>query len=115
MSSRKSAFVAACAMVSTVGSAVTVNAAESPNKLAERTIGVAAQFKPIFNGRNLDGWKHVGPGKFEIENGVLKTVGGMGLLWYTGEKIGNSVVRIVYKAPDDNGGGNSGGNGNSGG
>lgn len=107
MSSKKSAFVAACAIVA-AGTAVTANAAESPNQLADKTVGVAAKFKPLFNGRNLDGWKHVGPGKFEVENGVLKTVGGMGLLWYTGEKIGNSVIRIVYKAPDDNGGGNSG-------
>jgi hypothetical protein len=65
-------------------------------------------FKPLFNGKNLDGWKHVGPGEIAVENGVLKTVGGMGLLYYTGEKFGNAVIRVVYKAPDGNGGGNSG-------
>lgn len=67
-----------------------------------------SQWQPLFNGRNLDGWKHVGPGEVVVENGMLKTVGGMGLLWYTGEKIGNAVIKIVYRAPDDNGGGNSG-------
>ena len=65
-------------------------------------------WKPLFNGRNLDGWQHVGPGEVVVENGVLKTVGGMGLLWYTREKIGNAVIKIVYRAPDDNDGGNSG-------
>lgn len=67
-----------------------------------------SEWKPLFNGRNLDGWQHVGPGEVVIENGVLKTVGGMGLLWYTGEKIGNAVIKVVYRAPSDNDGGNSG-------
>jgi hypothetical protein len=101
MSSRKSILVAACAMVLAAGSAVTANAAESPNQLAERTVAISAQFKPLFNGRNLDGWKHVGPGEFVVENGVLKSVGGMGLLWYTGEKFDNAVIRVVYKLQSD--------------
>lgn len=75
---------------------------------AADSAGSASEWKPLFNGRNLDGWQHVGPGEVVVENGAMKTVGGMGLLWYTGEKIGNAVVRIVYRAPDDNGGGNSG-------
>jgi hypothetical protein len=60
-----------------------------------------SEFKPLFNGRNLDGWQHVGPGEVVIENGTLKTVGGMGLLWYTGEKIGNAVVKVVYRVSGD--------------
>nr|WP_206606123.1 DUF1080 domain-containing protein [Steroidobacter cummioxidans] len=75
---------------------------------ASADTGSKSEWKPLFNGKNLDGWKHVGPGEFVVENGALKTVGGMGLLYYTGEKIGNAVIRVVYKAPDDNGGGNSG-------
>ena len=67
-----------------------------------------SKWQPLFNGRNLDGWQHAGPGEVVVENGVLKTVGGMGLLWYTREKIGNAVIKVVYRAPDDNGGGNSG-------
>jgi hypothetical protein len=66
------------------------------------------QWQPLFNGKNLDGWQHVGPGAFVIENGVLKTTGGMGLLWYTKEKISNSVVRVVFRVPDPAKGGNSG-------
>ncbi|WP_161811390.1 3-keto-disaccharide hydrolase [Steroidobacter agaridevorans] len=58
-------------------------------------------FKPLFNGKNLDGWKHVGPGEFVVENGALKSVGGMGLLFYPGEKFGNAVIRVVYKVSGD--------------
>jgi hypothetical protein len=52
---------------------------------------------PLWNGRDLTGWEHVGPGRFEVKDGALRTVGGMGLLWYTPKKIGKSVLRIVYK------------------
>ena len=45
-----------------------------------RDAGTSSGWKPLFDGRSLDGWEHVGPGKFVIENGVLRTEGGMGLL-----------------------------------
>ena len=63
-------------------------------------------WRPLFNGKDLDGWEHVGPGSFEIEDGQLKTAGGMGLLCYTREKFGNVVLRVVYKTshPEDNSG-----------
>lgn len=62
--------------------------------------------KQIFNGKDMSGWEHVGPGSFSVENGMLKTQGGMGLLWYTGERIGNARLRVVYKVnrPDANSG-----------
>lgn len=63
----------------------------------------AASWKPLFNGKNLDGWKHVGPGSFRVEDGMLVTEGGMGLLWYTGAKVGNSTIRIVFKTGADRG------------
>ena len=59
----------------------------------------ASEVRQLFNGRNLDGWTFLankeGPG-FVVENGFLRTKGGPGLLWYTREKIGNSVIRVVY-------------------
>lgn len=58
-------------------------------------------WKPLFNGKDLAGWEHVGPGEMVVENGVVKTVGGMGLLWYTREKLGNCVLRVVYKTASD--------------
>jgi hypothetical protein len=55
------------------------------------------RWRPLFNGKDLDGWEHVGPGKMVVEDGVIRTEGGMGLLWYTREKLGNCTIRIVYK------------------
>lgn len=51
----------------------------------------------LFNGKNLDGWKHVGPGSMVVEDGMMKTEGGMGLLWYSREKVGDATVRVVFK------------------
>jgi 3-keto-disaccharide hydrolase len=56
-----------------------------------------AGWKELWNGKDFTGWKHVGPGKFAIEKGMLKTVGGMGLLWYTPRKFGDCTIRVVYK------------------
>ncbi len=55
------------------------------------------EWKQLFNGKDMSGWQHVGPGRFVIADGLLKTEGGMGLLWYTPEKIGNAVIRVVYR------------------
>ena len=64
--------------------------------------GVAAaqddNWKQIWDGKDLNGWEHVGPGSLTVEDGMLKTNGGMGLLWYTPEKIGNAQIRVVFKA-----------------
>ncbi len=57
----------------------------------------AAEWKPLFNGKDLTGWQMVGPGRFTVEDGMLKTEGGMGLLWYTPEQFGNATVRVVFK------------------
>jgi hypothetical protein len=57
----------------------------------------APEWKPLFNGKDLNGWEHVGPGRFTVENGALKSQGGMGLLYWKGGKIGDSVIRVVFK------------------
>ena len=57
----------------------------------------ASAWRPLFDGKSLDGWEHVGPGRFAIEDGQLRTEGGMGLLYYSREKLGDCVVRVVYK------------------
>jgi len=67
--------------------------------------GTAAQTvpgKPLWNGKDLTGWKHVGPGGFVVEDGLLRTEGGMGLLYWTGGKVGNSTLRVVFKMRDQN-------------
>lgn len=58
---------------------------------------LAADWKPLFNGKDLTGWKMVGPGRFVVENGLMKTEGGMGLLYYEGQKFGNTTIRVVFK------------------
>ena len=65
-----------------------------------------AEEKPLFNGRDLTGWTHVGNGQVVVENGLLKTVGGMGLLYYAGETFGDCTIRVVYRTTtvDDNSG-----------
>jgi hypothetical protein len=57
----------------------------------------AAEWKQLFNGKDLAGWEHVGPGSFTVEDGLLKPQGGMGLLWYTPKKFGNTTIRVVFK------------------
>jgi hypothetical protein len=60
----------------------------------------------LFNGRDLAGWAHVGKGRVYVEDGLMKTEGGMGLLWYTGEPFGDCVLTVVYRTTtlDDNSG-----------
>jgi len=57
----------------------------------------AAEWKQLFNHQDMEGWEMVGPGRFVIEDGMLKTEGGMGLLWYTREQFGNATIRVVFK------------------
>jgi hypothetical protein len=63
----------------------------------------AADWKPLFNGKDLTGWEMVGRGRFVLEDGSLKTEGGMGLLWYTPEKFGNATIRVVFKTTGERG------------
>ena len=56
----------------------------------------------LFNGKDLTGWKHVGPGEMTVENGLMRTHGGMGLLYWTAGPIGNCTIRVVYKMRDEN-------------
>jgi hypothetical protein len=67
------------------------------HSLVALAVSASAQEKVLWNGKDLTGWKQVGPGQFVIENGLLKTTGGMGLLYWTGGKVGNSVIRVVYR------------------
>jgi hypothetical protein len=62
--------------------------------------------RQLFNGQDLTGWEHVGAGRVYVEDGLLKTEGGMGLLWYSREKFGDCTIRVVYRTTtlDDNSG-----------
>ena len=53
--------------------------------------------RALFTGKDLAGWQQVGPGSFVVKDGMMKTEGGMGMLWYTREKIAHATVRVVFK------------------
>src|SRR5580765_6039299 len=59
-------------------------------------------WKQLFNGKDLTGWKHVGPGEMTVEGGLIRTHGGMGLLYWTAGKMANCRIRVVYKMRDSN-------------
>jgi hypothetical protein len=77
-----------------------------PLQADEASSGNSPAGKVLFDGKNLDDWEHIGPGRFILEDGLLKTEGGMGLLWYKKQKFGDCVLRVVYKTTrqDDNSG-----------
>ena len=75
--------------------------------IALLSIAIAArpqtkEWKPLFNGKDLTGWKHVGPGGDTVEDSMIRTHGGMGLLYWTGGEFGNCRIRVVYKMRDFN-------------
>jgi hypothetical protein len=62
----------------------------------------SGDWKQLFNGKDLSGWKHVGSGEMTVENGLIQPHGGMGLLYWTGSKLGDCVIRVIYKMRDEN-------------
>ncbi len=57
---------------------------------------------PLFNGKDLSGWTHVGNGYMTVEDGIIQTHGGMGLLYWAGSKFGNCTIRVVWRMRDEN-------------
>src|SRR5260370_11600215 len=72
------------------------NAQDSIPKLSEKG------WRQLFNGKDLNGWKQVGPGSRYVENGLTGSHGGMGLLYWTKEKFSNCTIRVVYKMQKSN-------------
>ena len=54
-------------------------------------------WKQLFNGKDLSGWKQVGKGSHWVEDGLIKSKGGMGLLYWTKEKFSHCTLRVVFK------------------
>jgi hypothetical protein len=61
-----------------------------------------SEWKQLFDGKDLKGWKHVDKGGMTVENGLIETHGGMGLLYWEGSKLGDCVIRVVYRMHDKN-------------
>ena len=59
-------------------------------------------WRQLFNGKDLDGWKQVGPGSRYVKDGLTGSHGGMGLLYWTKEKFSNCIIRVVYKMEKSN-------------
>src|SRR5450432_4740075 len=64
--------------------------------------GDPGKWMQLFNGKDLTGWKHVGPGNMTVDSGLIRGHGGMGLLYWTGQQFGNCTIRVVYKMRDEN-------------
>lgn len=62
----------------------------------------SGEWKQLFDGKDLVGWKHVGPGEMTVQDGVIKTGGGMGLLYWAGGQLGDCTIRVVFKMEHEN-------------
>jgi len=71
-------------------------------KSISAAVADTTQWRQLFNGKDLTGWKQAGPGSHYVEDGYIKSKGGMGLLYWTGEKFGNCVIRVVFRMRDEN-------------
>ena len=60
------------------------------------------EWKQLFDGKDLVGWKHVGPGEMTVQDGLIVTHGGMGLLYWAGGKLGDCTIRVVFRLKDRN-------------
>jgi Domain of Unknown Function (DUF1080) len=69
---------------------------------AARVVAQTEEWKQLYDGKDLTGWKHVGPGYMSVQHGLIRTHGGMGLLYWTGGKLGDCTIRVVYKMRDHN-------------
>lgn len=57
----------------------------------------SAGWRQLFNGKDLTGWKQVGDGEHFVENGLIASKGGMGLLYWPAEKFGDCRIRVVFR------------------
>lgn len=80
---------------------IPVNSGDRPVAIQLKTSQTDG-WRPLFNGNNLDGWKHVGKGKMLVEKGMIRGSGGMGLLYWSKEKLSNCTLRVVYRMQKEN-------------
>lgn len=59
-----------------------------------------SEWRQLFNGNDLTGWRHVGNGSHYVEDHLIKSHGGMGLLYWEKEKFGDCKLRIIYRMRD---------------
>jgi hypothetical protein len=69
----------------------------------EKPGGAWRQLPLTKDGKVDPAWKHIGGGKFALDDGTLRTVGddsGMGMLLYAKEKFGNCQIRVVFRGQE---------------
>src|SRR5262249_61657476 len=57
------------------------------NSVSAAGRGARQKTKQLFNGKNMDGWEHVGPDRLGVEDGRLRTEGRIDCMWYSGERV----------------------------
>ena len=51
----------------------------------------------LFDGATLNGWTQAGPGNFVVDNGSLRSQGGLGLLWYSLAQFRDFELSVDWK------------------
>lgn len=105
------AYVAGPALFPTLGSAnpsltALALARRSAEAIVRNALGSDPGFMPLGSG-GIAGWKMDGSGGFiELGGNIIESVGGIGLLWFTGQQFKNFILRVDWRAsaPDDNSG-----------
>jgi len=88
-----------------VSNSSTEGAADNTTGISEASgqeVVDTTHWRQLFNGEDLTGWKHVGNGSMSVEDGLIRGHGGMGLLYWEGEKFGNCKIRVVWKMEKTN-------------
>ena len=67
-----------------------------------RTQASSSSWKTLLDASHTNGWKMVGPGQLKWEQGELVTHGGMGLLYYEPEQLGNCQIKVQFKLSGTN-------------
>jgi hypothetical protein len=72
--------------------------AEESNKILGEIMGGHAEFKPIFNGKDLDDWTGA-TGSYEVVDGELRCKSAHGKVLQTKDTFDNYVVQLEFKLP----------------
>jgi hypothetical protein len=73
-------------------------ARRAAERIFEKPIVVAPSAAvPLFDGATLNGWIQAGAGNFVIDNGALRSQGGLGLLWYSLAQFRDFELNVDWK------------------
>ena len=78
------------------------NKSETVASGAKHSLTADTTWRDLFNGKDLTGWQHVGPGYMTVENGLIQTHGGMGLLYWKPQKFANCTFHVEWRMQKEN-------------